>query len=87
MTNPFEDENGEYLVLVNDEGQYSLWPAFREVPAGWTAVGPRGARKECLEYIEEHWTDMRPKSLIEHMNSQADESQPAAAGTQTPVVH
>ena len=35
MTNPFEDQDGEYLVLVNDEGQHSLWPAFREIPAGW----------------------------------------------------
>jgi MbtH protein len=67
MTNPFDDENGEYLVLVNDEGQYSLWPAFRDVPAGWTTVGPRGARQLCLDYIEQTWTDMRPKSLIDHM--------------------
>jgi uncharacterized protein YbdZ (MbtH family) len=67
MTNPFEDENGEFLVLVNDELQYSLWPAFRDVPAGWTAVGPRGARQECLDYIERTWTDMRPRSLVEQM--------------------
>lgn len=67
MTNPFEDENGEFLVLVNHENQHSLWPAFREIPAGWTAVGPRGNRKECLEWIESTWTDMRPKSLIEAM--------------------
>jgi MbtH protein len=67
MTNPFDDENGEFLVLVNDEGQYSLWPGFREVPAGWTAVGPRGQRKVCLDWIEEHWTDMRPLSLVRQM--------------------
>ena len=67
MTNPFEDENGTYLVLVNDEDQHSLWPAFREIPAGWTAVGPKGKRQECLDWIEAHWTDMRPKSLIEAM--------------------
>ena len=71
MTNPFEDEDGEYLVLVNDEGQYSLWPTFRAIPAGWIAVGPRGARQACLDYIEEHWTDMRPKSLIDHMEQDA----------------
>lgn len=67
MTNPFDDEDGDFLVLVNDELQHSLWPSFREVPAGWTAVGPRGKRAECLSYIEEHWTDMRPKSLIDQM--------------------
>jgi MbtH protein len=67
MTNPFDDEDGDFLVLVNDELQYSLWPSFREVPAGWTAVGPRGKRAECLSYIEENWTDMRPKSLVDQM--------------------
>jgi len=65
MTNPFEDENGEYLVLVNHELQYSLWPLFREIPKGWTAVGPRGKRKECLDWIE----DMRPKSLVDAMEA------------------
>lgn len=64
MTNPFENEKDDYRVLVNDEGQYSLWPAFREVPAGWAAVGPTDKRKECLEWIEANWTDMRPKSLV-----------------------
>lgn len=78
MTNPFDDEEGEFFVLVNDEGQHSLWPTFRDIPTGWTAVGPRGARQECLAYIETHWTDMRPKSLIEHMNRDAAER--AAAG-------
>jgi uncharacterized protein YbdZ (MbtH family) len=67
MANPFEDENGDYSVLVNDEGQYSLWPSFREVPTGWVVVGPRGKRKECLDWIEEKWTDLRPKSLIQQM--------------------
>ena len=71
MTNPFENDEGEYLVLVNHEEQYSLWPSFREVPVGWTAVGPRGGRKECLDWIEENWTDMRPKSLREAMEQDA----------------
>jgi len=71
MTNPFDDENGDFLVLVNEEEQYSLWPSFKEVPSGWTAVGPRGARGMCLAYIEEHWTDMRPKSLREKMERDA----------------
>jgi MbtH protein len=67
MTNPFEDENGEYLVLINDEGQYSLWPAFLDVPLGWRTTGPRGARQACLDYIDENWKDMRPLSLVRQM--------------------
>jgi len=68
MTNPFEDDSRDYLVLVNHEGQYSLWPDFVDVPAGWTVVGPHAKRQECLAWIEENWTDMRPKSLIDQMN-------------------
>jgi uncharacterized protein YbdZ (MbtH family) len=68
MMNPFEDDKGEYLVVVNGEEQYSLWPAFKEVPAGWSPTGPRGSRKVCLDWIEEVWTDMRPKSLREAMD-------------------
>ncbi|MEV5241992.1 MbtH family protein [Streptomyces cinnamoneus] len=67
MSNPFEDENGTYYVLVNDEGQHSLWPAFAEIPAGWTTAFGQASRKDCLEYVEENWTDMRPKSLVEAM--------------------
>ncbi|MQY03018.1 Protein MbtH [Actinomadura sp. RB68] len=67
MTNPFEDEDASYFVLVNDEGQHSLWPVFAEVPAGWTVVHGEDSRKSCLDYIETHWTDMRPKSLIAEM--------------------
>ena len=63
MANPFEGAEEEYSVLVNDEGQYSLWPVFREPPQGWVAVGPTGARQLCLDWIEAHWTDMRPESL------------------------
>ncbi|MGH8902424.1 MAG: MbtH family protein [Egibacteraceae bacterium] len=70
MTNPFEDHDGTYLVLINDEGQYSLWPAFVEAPAGWTVAHPRDTRQACLDYINRHWTDMRPQSLIDAMNSQ-----------------
>jgi uncharacterized protein YbdZ (MbtH family) len=71
MTNPFEDENGEYLVLINEEGQYSLWPAFLDVPLGWRTVGPRGGRKTCLDWIDENWTDMRPLSLVRQMEEDA----------------
>lgn len=65
MSNPFDDPEGVYTVLVNDEGQHSLWPDFAEVPGGWTVAHGPGARQECLEHIEANWTDMRPKSLIE----------------------
>ncbi|MFI9122350.1 MbtH family protein [Streptomyces bikiniensis] len=64
MTNPFDDETAVFLVLVNDEGQHSLWPRFAKVPAGWTRVFGPDDRAACLRHIEEHWTDMRPKSLI-----------------------
>ena len=66
-TNPFDDENGTFYALVNDEGQYSLWPAFAEIPAGWTVAHGAASRQSCLDHVEEHWTDMRPKSLIEQM--------------------
>jgi len=66
-TNPFEDNEGEYLVLVNDEDQHSLWPAFVEVPAGWHAVFGPGDRTAALAYVEANWTDLRPRSLREAM--------------------
>lgn len=65
MTNPFDNEDGTFLVLVNDERQHSLWPAFAEVPAGWEVVVPETDRQSCLDYIEKNWTDMRPASLAD----------------------
>ena len=82
MTNPFEDENAVYHVLINDEGQHSLWPSFKEVPAGWTIVHESDSRAACLEYINQHWTDMRPKSLVERMKQQ--EEDPAHQATELP---
>jgi uncharacterized protein YbdZ (MbtH family) len=64
-TNPFDDETGTFLVLVNDEDQHSLWPTFADVPARWRKVFGDAGRAECLANVEEHWTDMRPKSLRE----------------------
>jgi MbtH protein len=52
-----------YRVVVNDEEQYSIWPEGREVPAGWRVVREAAPRADCLEYIEEVWTDMRPLSV------------------------
>ena len=54
-------------VLINEEGQHSLWPAFKEVPPGWTIAHKSDTRAACLEFINQNWTDMRPKSLIERM--------------------
>jgi len=65
MTNPFDDENGVFLVLVNDENQHSLWPRFVDVPNGWRTVHGPGSRQECLDYVDANWTDLRPKSLID----------------------
>ncbi|MFD3647857.1 MbtH family protein [Streptomyces cyaneofuscatus] len=72
MANPFEDENGTYLVLVNDEGQHSLWPSFVEVPAGWTVAHPEDTRQACLDYVEQNWTDLRPRSLVESSAADPD---------------
>jgi MbtH protein len=69
MTNPFENPDGIYLVLVNDENQHSLWPEFVDVPAGWSTVFGPDSRPACLAYIETNWTDLRPKSLIEFMEN------------------
>lgn len=71
--NPFDNEEGTFLVLINDEGQYSLWPHAMDVPPGWSQVGPIGPRAECLSYIEENWTDMRPLSLVRQMEKDAAE--------------
>lgn len=59
----WDSENETFKVVVNHEDQYSIWPDYREVPAGWSEVGVRGDKKSCLAHIDEHWTDMRPKSL------------------------
>jgi MbtH protein len=68
VLNPFESDVIEYRVLVNAEGQHSLWPAFREIPAGWSAVGPTGPRGVCLDWIAVHWIDVQPISVIESRN-------------------
>lgn len=64
----FEDDDGRiYDVVINDEEQYSIWPADREPPAGWHTVGTRGPKADCLGYISSVWTDLRPRSLREQM--------------------
>lgn len=63
MTNPFEDKDGSYFVLINEEGQHSLWPAYLDVPAGWNLVYGKADRTQCVVYIKKHWNDMMPNSL------------------------
>lgn len=63
MTNPFEDNESQYVVLINAERQHSLWPLRLDVPAGWTIVYPASSRQSCLDFIDENWTDMRPYGL------------------------
>jgi len=69
MNNPFDDQDATFLVLTNDENQHSLWPSFIDIPAGWQTIHGPAARQGCLDYIETHWTDLRPKSLIEKTSS------------------
>ncbi|OZM71251.1 MbtH family protein [Amycolatopsis antarctica] len=62
-TNPFDDEEGTFLVLCNDEEQHSLWPSFASVPAGWQVVSGPSSRDEALGFVERNWTDLRPAGL------------------------
>jgi MbtH protein len=68
MNNPFEEPDGRYLVLVNDEHPHSLWPARITVPAGRPMVPAQTDRQTCLDSIDEHRTDVRPRSLAEAMD-------------------
>ncbi len=66
-TNPFDDENGNFFVLVNDEEQHSLWPSFADIPNGWSVIHGEASRQSCLDFIDQNWTDIRPKSLRERL--------------------
>ena len=82
MTSVFDREDILFQVVVNHEEQYSIWPDYKAVPQGWRTVGKSGLKKECLAYIEETWTDMRPLSLRRRM--EADAAAPAeGSGTGT----
>ena len=67
MDNTTEDST-TYVVVVNDEEQYSIWPDYKQIPAGWRASGFSGPKAACLAHIEEIWTDMRPLSLRRKMD-------------------
>lgn len=71
MDNPFDDQDGTFFALVNDEGQYSLWPVFAEVPRGWTISHGPASRESCLTHVEANWPDLRPRSLAQRMDTQA----------------
>lgn len=79
-----EEDNTIYTVVMNHEEQYSIWPADRELPLGWTAVGKTGSKKECLDYIEEVWTDMRPLSLRKKMEEAEAQRQAGQGGAAEP---
>ncbi|WP_144139983.1 MbtH family protein [Paraburkholderia sp. BCC1884] len=66
-----------YTVVINDEEQYSIWPTFRPVPAGWHEVGVSGPKAGCLAHIETVWIDMRPASLRRHMDEVAAKARAA----------
>jgi len=68
--NSQNEDSTIYKIVVNHEEQYSIWPAHRELPLGWSDAGKSGAKEECLAYIEEVWTDMRPLSLRKKMEQQ-----------------
>lgn len=76
MSNPLDDPQGRFFVVVNDEGQHSLWPEFTDVPAGWTVVHGAADRTSCLDYVETNWTDMRPLSLVAHLDRTAAGQEP-----------
>ena len=72
--NPFDNEGASFVVLVNDEEQHSLWPAFADVPVGWRVVHGEASRAECLDYVEKNWSDIRPKSLRDKLGHGAGQS-------------
>ena len=73
MSGGEQEDTTIYTVVVNHEEQYSIWPAYRDLPPGWKAAGKSGLKSECLAYIKEVWTDMRPLSLRKQMDA-ADQS-------------
>lgn len=68
MYNDEKEDTTVYKVVVNHEEQYSIWPAERENPKGWKDAGKSGLKDECLAYVKEVWTDMRPLSLRKTMD-------------------
>lgn len=81
-TSCFDREDETFIVLVNHEEQYSIWPHWKAVPGGWKAVeGVKGDKKTVLEHVEKTWTDMRPLSLRKWMDEQSAKAAQSAAAT------
>jgi MbtH protein len=80
MSNQENEDTRTYIVLVNHEEQYSIWLAGKDIPLGWSAVGKPGSKAECLAYVKEVWTDMRPLSLRKHMERVASEAEGSPVG-------
>jgi MbtH protein len=76
-----EEDTRTYKVVINYEEHYSIWFADKPIPAGWTAVGKEGPKSECLAYIDEAWTDMRPLSLRKSMAERGADRRQAGLGT------
>lgn len=66
------DEHQEFIVVVNHEEQYAIWPSFKPLPNGWRKGGHQGDKASCLEFIENSWTDMRPLSIRTSDRAQDD---------------
>ena len=66
-----QTDEDRYVVVINDELQYSIWPLGRDLPGGWRTDGYAGSRAECLAHIAREWTDMRPLSVRRHMEGVA----------------
>lgn len=73
---PHRGQEPAFIVVVNGEGQYSIWPSGRPYPAGWTEGGSCGDRDTCLAHIERTWTDLRPRSLRARMETATPVSRP-----------
>ncbi len=69
MPHPFDDPDATFIVLVNDEGQHSIWPSFIDEPEGWRAVHGESDLHDCLDFVDKSWTDLRPLSLVRAMVS------------------
>jgi MbtH protein len=66
------EDNSVYTVVVNSEEQYSIWPEWKAVPAGWREAGKKGEKQDCLDWIKEIWTDMRPLSVRRAMENEGE---------------
>lgn len=73
MSNDEQEDTTIYRVVVNHEEQYSIWPTYLEIPLGWKDAGKSGNKAECLAFVKEVWTDMRPLSLRQKMDAAARE--------------